>query len=171
MADTPITGLGQTPDAVQLLFDEHQRIRDLLGQFEESRTEAEKKGIADNVVGELQTHCLLEQEFIYPAIRRLSGDETVADLGEQIHGKCERLTEQIAEMDPGQPQFDSLIGQLTSQVNAHIDEEERLYEQLKGLGDEERVAIGQKMLQRRGDALRELAENAPAPSTNPGTPH
>ena len=57
-------------DALQMLRDDHRRVRDLFRQFEEAMDASTRKAIVDEAVAELMIHAQLEEEVFYPAMGR-----------------------------------------------------------------------------------------------------
>jgi hemerythrin superfamily protein len=170
MSDPVIRTTSARGDAVRMLQEDHEKILDLLLQFRDAENPTARKGIVDNVVAELETHSLLEEEFVFPTVRRLAGDETFVDQAEADHRDSERIAEELEDTDPADERFGELFNQLTECVTAHIRREEgELFARLRTLGDEELVDMGHKMRERREAALTELREHGPeAPASVQG---
>jgi iron-sulfur cluster repair protein YtfE (RIC family) len=152
-----------------MLHDDHARMQDLLASFKAADQPAERAPIADNVIAELETHNLLENEFVYPAARRLGGDESVVEPFEDDHREAERLAEELADLRPGEERFAEAFEELAQRLAVHFQlEEAEIFPILERLGDEELVTMGQKMLDRREEALRELHEHAAPAANDPG---
>ena len=65
------------PDALQLLRDDHKKVKDLFKQFEDSDDKAEKKRICDEVIMELDVHTRIEEEIFYPAVLKEDGTQEI----------------------------------------------------------------------------------------------
>ena len=170
MSDAQPAASYETKNVVTILTEDHERILNLLLQFRDARDATERKGIVDNVVAELETHSLLEEEIVFPTVRRLSSDESLVDQAEAGHREGERVAEELAEVDPGSERFEALFGELTEQITRHIRHEEgELFASLRPLGNEELVELGKKIRGRRDAALTELHEHGPeAPASIAG---
>ena len=91
MAETQFTATTPATDAVTILREDHEKILNLLLQFRDAKDAASRKGIVDNLVAELETHSLLEEELVFPAVRRLAGDEAIVDEAEADHRESDQL--------------------------------------------------------------------------------
>jgi hypothetical protein len=56
------------PDAIKLLKADHDKVRELLGQFE-SATGARREKLRGQIDRELKVHTQIEEEIFYPAFR------------------------------------------------------------------------------------------------------
>ena len=56
------------PSAVELLREDHQKVRDLFEEFEGADNRSRQR-IADQAMMELEIHAKLEEGLVYPAIR------------------------------------------------------------------------------------------------------
>lgn len=149
-----------TTDALAMLREDHKKIRALFAQYEGADEDA-REGIVDNGVAEIEIHTLLEEEMVYPVVRRLGEDESIVDRAEEAHLEFIRIAEYLQEGMTIE-QYDSLFRRLASQFMAHMDDEEAtIFPVLEKMGAEELVGIGQKMLERREEALTELQEHGP----------
>src|SRR4051812_47309783 len=58
--------------AIALIIKDHETVKDLFDNFEKADTSAVKKRIADQAIGELKMHDIVEKEIFYPAVRQLA---------------------------------------------------------------------------------------------------
>src|SRR5437870_586658 len=68
-------------DAIEMLIEDHQRVKELFEQFEDDK-EDEREGLEDLVAEiciELTIHPQLEEEIFYPAVRRRIEDDELMD--------------------------------------------------------------------------------------------
>jgi hemerythrin-like domain-containing protein len=81
--------------------------------------------------GELVTHFQAEEEFLFPAMRELSGASRIIDEMLAEHEKLRGLIDQLRRIEPGSPA--STIKEFADTLEAHIRKEERelfpIYEQ------------------------------------------
>jgi hypothetical protein len=54
---------GQPADAIAMLKADHQRVRDLVSQYEATNNQATKRTLAEQVFMELETHAQLEENI------------------------------------------------------------------------------------------------------------
>jgi iron-sulfur cluster repair protein YtfE (RIC family) len=139
-------------NAVQLLIDDHNRVKGLFQDFQSATDAGQKQQIADQVLMELEVHTTLEEEIFYPALRE-HGDAQDKDLVAEAsdeHAGAKELIERLRGMTPEDPQFTTLFQQLQEEVAHHLQEEEtemlpKAQEELVGRLD----ALGEEMLARK----------------------
>jgi hemerythrin superfamily protein len=69
-------------DALDLLKEDHQKVKELFEAVEETDDEAEKKRIFAEIQSELETHARIEETVFYPAMEK---HEEVEGHGARIH--------------------------------------------------------------------------------------
>jgi hypothetical protein len=83
-------------DAIALLKEDHQRVKDLFAQYEGTSNAEAKWTLAEEVFVELETHAQLEENIFYPSVNEETeeGPELVKE-SLQEHGSywrhCRRL--------------------------------------------------------------------------------
>jgi hemerythrin-like domain-containing protein len=154
-------------DALQILREDHRKVKELFRQFEEAEGKNAKQAIADAVFVELDIHSVLEEEVFYPAVRRQgNGKGELVERAEQEHHLVDGLLADLMQMEPGNMEFDAKFHTLVENVKTHIDEEEA--EMLPvaaevGLARLER--LGERMEQRRAELLSEGQSGRPRART------
>jgi len=93
------------PTAVDLLTEDHKKVKDLFEKFEKAKSEDEKEEIADQVDLELRVHAMIEEEILYPAIKDIDREITAESFEE--HGVVEQLLNELATMDLEEEQFEA----------------------------------------------------------------
>jgi hemerythrin-like domain-containing protein len=115
-------------DAIVILRNDHKEIRKLFRQFQQAGEDAtEAKGrIVKRIIEELTVHTYLENECMYPEVRRLLPDleDDVLESYEEHH-VADVLTAELFAMDPGDERFDAKTTVLIELVSHHIEEEEQ----------------------------------------------
>lgn len=67
-------------DAISLLMEDHQKLRDAFSQYDTSgNSEDEKKRLADEICSEATKHTRVEEEIFYPSVR-----DEIEDLADKI---------------------------------------------------------------------------------------
>jgi hemerythrin superfamily protein len=108
---------------LNLLKQEHDEVKDLFDQFEketEDKPEAGKK-TADQICTELTRHAEMEEQIVYPALKKQ--DEDIYYEAEEEHHVAEMLIKEIQSMKPD-PAWRAKVTVLAENVRHHIDEEE-----------------------------------------------
>ncbi len=67
-------------DVCQILHQDHQEVAELFFQYSELDEDAndEKDALADQIIKELYAHAKVEEELVYPAVRK--GDDDSEDM-------------------------------------------------------------------------------------------
>jgi hemerythrin-like domain-containing protein len=151
-------------DAIVILRNDHKEIRKLFRQFQQAGEDAtEAKGrIVKRIIEELTVHTYLENECMYPKVRRLLPDleDDVLESYEEHH-VADVLTAELFAMDPGDERFDAKTTVLIELVSHHIEEEEQEW------FPKVREGLGRKQLQELGSRMNELREKAPREPAQP----
>lgn len=136
-------------NALDILKDDHDTIKNLFAQYEETQSEAyeTKHWIAQHVFRELDLHSQLEEQIFYPAVRSAASEEG-HDLvleGLEEHHVIDLLIEELRDSHPTDESYEAKFKVLRENVEHHIQEEEgemfpiakkELRDRLEQLGDE-----------------------------------
>ncbi|MFT4397137.1 hemerythrin domain-containing protein [Gordonia lacunae] len=146
-------------DAIVILRDEHKEIRKLFRDFKSQGDNAVKtKGkIVDKIIEALTVHTYIENEVMYPEIRK-----RVPELEDDIlesyeeHHVADVLVVELAALSPDAERFDAKTTVLIENVEHHIEEEEDEWfpKVREALSRKELREIGEEMLRRREKAPR-----------------
>ncbi|MBR7192643.1 hemerythrin domain-containing protein [Gordonia sp. SCSIO 19800] len=146
-------------DAIVILRDDHKEIRKLFRDFRSQGDNAVKtKGkIVDKIIEALTVHTYIENEVMYPEIRK-----RVPDLEDDIlesyeeHHVADVLVVELAALSPDNERFDAKTTVLIENVEHHIGEEEDEWfpKVREALSRKELREIGEEMLRRREKAPR-----------------
>ena len=151
-------------DAIVLLKEDHQEIREQFRRFSEAGPNAHvaKGKIVDKIIELLTVHTYIENEVMYPEVRRLLPD-LEGDVLESYeeHHVADLLTAEIAAMSPDAERFDAKVTVLIENVSHHMDEEEQDW------FPKVREGLGRKDLQEIGARMIELKETAPRSPAQP----
>ena len=153
-----------TSDAIVTLKEDHTRVRKLFREFQQAgeRATTRKQQLVDKILEELTVHTYLENEVMYPEVRRLVPDleEDVLESYEEHH-VADVLCLELSTMDSRDERFDAKTMVLIESVTHHIDEEENDW------FPKVRQALGRKQLQELGDRMADLRERAPRRPAQP----
>jgi ADP-heptose:LPS heptosyltransferase/hemerythrin-like domain-containing protein len=152
-------------DAIVLLKDDHKKVKKLFRDFESAGDDdIERKGRLVNEILELLTvHTYLENECMYPEVRRLLPDleDDVLESYEEHH-VADVLCAELAAMQPDAERFDAKTTVLIESVRHHIEEEEQEW------FPKVREGLGRKQLQELGARMTEMRKDAPRSPSQPG---
>jgi iron-sulfur cluster repair protein YtfE (RIC family) len=143
------------PTAVDLLKEDHEKVKGLFEKFEKAKSEDEKEEIADQVDLELRVHSMIEEEILYPAMKDIDGEITAESFEE--HGVVEELLNELATMDLEEDQFEAKFKVMKENVEHHIEEEENnMFPQCSKIPNYDE--IGLKLAQRKKELLDQLRD-------------
>lgn len=151
-------------DAIVLLKADHKRVKALFKQFQQAGDGAVKlKGqLVDKIIEELTIHTYIENECMYPEVRKLVPEleQDVLESYEEHH-VADILCTELAAMSPDDEHFVAKTTVLIENVTHHIDEEEQDW------FPQVRAALGRKQLADIGERMLELKEKAPHSPSQP----
>jgi hemerythrin superfamily protein len=152
-------------DAIVMLKEDHKNVKRLFKEFQAAEDgPAERKGqLVEQILQELTVHTYLENEVMYPEVRRLLPDleDDVLESYEEHH-VADVLCFELAAMDPDDEHFTAKVTVLIENVTHHIQEEEQEWfpKVREGLGRNQLQELGAKMLELRPNAPRKPSEPA-----------
>lgn len=112
-------------DALQLLRDDHKRVKELFDRFEAQEDTRGKGEIVKQALRELEIHAEIEEQIFYPAVREeADGEDDLMDEAEEEHHVVKLLIAELKRMKPGAERFDAKFTVLAENVKHHIGEEE-----------------------------------------------
>jgi hemerythrin superfamily protein len=145
-------------DAIVLLKNDHKQIKRLFREFERAGDRAVKaKGaIVDRILEALTVHTYLENEGMYPAVRKALPDleDDVLESYEEHH-VADVLCMELAAMSPDDEHFTAKVTVLIEIVEHHVEEEEDEW------FPKVREGLGRKRLQEIGADMQRLRAKAP----------
>jgi hemerythrin superfamily protein len=151
-------------DAIVMLKDDHKEVKKLFRQFQQAGEDAtaEKGRIVTAILEALTVHTYLENEVMYPEVRRLLPDldQDVLESYEEHH-VADVLCAELSAMGPEEEHFDAKTTVLIESVTHHIEEEEQDW------FPKVRAGLGRKQLQELGERMARLRPEAPRTPSDP----
>jgi hemerythrin superfamily protein len=140
--------------AISIILKDHDRVKALFDQFQQSKAATEKENVITEAVTELKVHAVIEEEIFYPTVRKHVGNDLMNEADEEHH--VARVL--IAELDAtgrDNDHRDAKFKVLSESVLHHIKEEEN--EMLPKVRElkVDFEALGQQILKRK----KEMKEN------------
>lgn len=143
-------------DAIQILKEDHQKVKKLLGELTETTTRGTKTRteLLKRIEAEVKLHAKVEEEIFYPAFRKAGGKEEAKMFFEakEEHRTVEDLVlPDLLKTDPGSDQFSGRAKVLKELIEHHAEEEEdEMFPQAKKLfSKEELVELGERIEDRK----------------------
>lgn len=140
------------PDAIDLLKNDHDSLKELFDRFKKAVDRRAKAKIASQALNALKIHAVLEEEIFYPAVRQRVGRDVMNEADEEHH-VAKVLIAELEEMDGRGDHYDAKFNVLAENVRHHIKEEEsEMLPKAQHL-DLDFVKLGQRMLRRKEELL------------------
>lgn len=158
-------------DALVVLTRDHNQVKALQEQLGTLPSHAtggstaqmsRRKSIVDMITVKLSQHEAVEEEYFWPAVRKVmpDGDRWADEAIEQEQQGRNTLTA-LGQLEPDTDEFDELVEKLVLLLRKHVAYEETLFLQLKSvMPDDERRELGEKLL-----TAKKLAPTRPHPHT------
>lgn len=150
-------------DAIVLLKKDHKEVRALFKDFQSPKaTTAQKGKIVKKIIELLTVHTYIENEVMYPQVRKLLPDleDDVLESYEEHH-VADVLVMELSMMRPSDERFDAKTTVLIENVQHHMEEEEQDW------FPKVRDGLGRKALQEMGEQLLAAKRRAPRKPMQP----
>lgn len=148
------------PDAISQLKADHQKVRGLLTQLEETteRGTTSRTKLLQQIETEVKVHSALEEELFYPAYRdavKKKEDQKLYYESLEEHHLVDLVLAKLDQTDPATPEFGARSKLLKELIEHHAEEEESemFPKARKVMPAEELRQIGARMAARRKDLL------------------
>ncbi len=122
-----LPGGGARPDALEILEREHRRFEDLLKQGEETteRARATRRELLATLTAELNTHELMEEKVLYPALQAHPQAREIVLEGFEEHHVADLIVKELQEVATNDEAWGAKFKVLKESIEHHIQEEER----------------------------------------------
>ncbi len=154
------TRKSQDTDAITLLKEDHEKVRKLLGELEETteRAAAKREKLLAAIEQELKIHTRIEEEIFYPAFRDAAGKKDDKELYYEAieeHHVVDLVLPEIKDTDVESDQFGAKAKVLKDLVEHHAEEEEtEMFPRARKLMDrEELLRLGAEMASAKEAAM------------------
>ncbi|SCL33389.1 Hemerythrin HHE cation binding domain-containing protein [Micromonospora rhizosphaerae] len=145
-------------DAIVLLKDDHKEIRRLFKAFQDAEEgpASERQKLVKQILEALTVHTYLENEVMYPEVRKLVPDveDDILESYEEHH-VADVLCFELFTMNPDDERYNAKTTVLIESVLHHVQEEEEEW------FPKVREALGRSQLQEIGERMIELRKKAP----------
>ena len=152
-------------DAITLLTEDHQRVRELLGEMEETteRAVSKREELLATIEQELEIHTKIEEDIFYPAFRDAARKKDDKDLyfeALEEHHVVDMIMPEIKKTKADSEEFGAKAKVLKDLVEHHAGEEEKeMFPRAKKLMDREQLLdLGQQLAQTKDSLMSEGAK-------------
>ena len=112
-------------DALDLLHEEHAKVKELFEEAEGTENQKEKKRIFEEINSELETHARIEETVFYPAMQKHQELKKMVRESLEEHKQIKALLKQIHNLKSDSEKFDSKLQVLIENVEHHVEAEEK----------------------------------------------
>jgi hemerythrin superfamily protein len=111
-------------DALELLKQDHQKVKELFEQAEDSEVGTEQKRIFHQIKTELETHARIEESIFYPAMQKHQELKEMVREAIEEHSQVKSLLKEMENLADDSEKFESKLQILMENVEHHAEEEE-----------------------------------------------
>ena len=117
-------------DAIELLIDDHERVKKLFKAFEKAEKSDDMEAMEDIITtccAELDVHSKIEKEIFYPAVRAQADEEIEELLNEADveHESVDALVQKLATVKLEDEMYKANFTVVMEYVQHHVKEEEK----------------------------------------------
>lgn len=134
-----------THNAIEIIKNDHSKVKKLFEDFEKATDKRLKKKIADEAIMELKIHAEIEENIFYPSVRK-NVEEDLMNEADEEHHVAKLLIAELDQMDGSESHWEAKFTVLAENIKHHIREEEgEMLPQARKI-NADFDAIGQKLL-------------------------
>jgi hemerythrin superfamily protein len=111
-------------DALELLKEDHQKVKELFEEVEEAEDQKEKTRIFSEIQAELETHARIEEAVFYPAMEQHQELKDMVLESIEEHRQIKTLLKEIDNLKSDSEKFEPKLSVLMENVEHHAEEEE-----------------------------------------------
>ncbi len=146
-------------DAIALLKEDHERVRELLGELEETsdRAEGKRQKLLATIEEELTIHTKIEEDIFYPAffdMAKTNDDKEMYYEAIEEHHVVDLVMPEVKNTDPSTNEFAAKAKVLKDLVEHHAEEEEaEMFPRARKLMNRERLMeLGEELARAKESA-------------------
>jgi hemerythrin superfamily protein len=126
-------------DALELLKEDHQKVKELFEEAEGTEDEKEKRRIFDEIKSELETHSRIEEEVFYPAMQEHEELKDMVLEAIEEHKQVKTLLREMDDLVTDSEKFEPKLSVLMENVEHHAEEEEegKMFPKVREICDQE----------------------------------
>ena len=110
--------------AIEILRADHKLVSGLFAEYEKTRLTSKKRDIVARICDALSVHAQVEEEILYPAVKRALKDKEMVPEATVEHASLKALIAQVEGVEPDGEMFDAKIKVLSEYVEHHVNEEQ-----------------------------------------------
>jgi len=137
-------------DVIDHLTEEHRNAEALMAKLADTDAGDERDQLVAELTDALSTHMAVEEQFVYPIVTEVIGEETETE-AETEHGLARDGLAKLAELRD-QPGFGAALEMVKAGIAHHVDEEEhQVFPELRAKAADRLAELDPEQLQAKVD--------------------
>lgn len=134
-------------DALELLLEDHARIRNLLERASETEDPDARGELFQQLKGELMLHERKEEEVLYPALQNHPRAREIVLEGYEEHHVADTILHELEATDTSDERWAAKLKVLKENLEHHIEEEEKeMFDKARQVFDRNELkSLGERM--------------------------
>ena len=151
------TNTATSNDAIALLKADHQAVSQMFAQYENTRSNPNKKTLVAEICTALSVHAQIEEEIFYPAVKAALKDKLLVPEATVEHSTVKDLIAQLEGVEPDDEMYDARVKVLSEYVKHHVKEEQNeMFPKVKA-SSLNIIDLGARMAARKNELLAQAA--------------
>jgi hemerythrin superfamily protein len=147
-------------DALELLKQDHQKVKELFKQGQQTENRKEQKQIFKEIKSELETHARIEETIFYPAMEEHEELKDMVLESLEEHKQMKTVLRELSRLSANSERFKPKFKVLKDNVEHHAVEEEegKMFPKIRDLIDRtELQQLGQELEAAKHKRLRKAS--------------
>ena len=147
-------------DALELLKQDHQKVKELFKQGQETEDKKQQRQIFKEIKGELETHARIEETIFYPAMEEHEELKDMVLESLEEHKQMKTVLREMAKLSTSSERFKPKFKVLKDNVEHHAVEEEegKMFPKIRKLIDQNELEeLGQEIEAAKQKRLRKVS--------------
>ena len=111
-------------DALEILRQDHQKVKELFKQGQQTQDKKQQKQILKEIKAELETHARIEETIFYPAMEEHDELKDMVLESLEEHKQMKTILRELAKLSASSERFKPKFKVLKDDVEHHAEEEE-----------------------------------------------
>lgn len=147
-------------DALELLKQDHQKVKQLFEQCQTAKDKKQQKQIFKEIKTELETHTRLEETIFYPTIEEYEELKDMVLESLEEHKQVKAVLREMSRLSPSSERFKPKFKVLKDDVEHHAEEEEegKMFPKIRRLIDSaELEQLGEQIEEAKHKRIRKAS--------------
>jgi hemerythrin superfamily protein len=147
-------------DALELLKQDHQKVKELFKQGQQTEDKKQQKQIFKEIKAELETHARIEETIFYPAMQEHDELKDMVLESLEEHKQLKTVLRELGKLSASNERFKPKFKVLMDDVKHHAEEEEegKMFPKIRKLiKDDELEQLGEELEAAKHKRLRKAS--------------